>query len=494
MLSPSLKLPNPKPANLSLVASSRPHVVAAPSSAPVGQPRQTELLRGIGRDRLEKAHGTIKEITWRHSIYIDKTPREAGEVRQMFLRLAPLGMQVVAEQFHTLRRVHKLAWSLAHQEPGQPAISQTPFLELALDLIGRHYRNGMLTGLFDTLLKCWQSMAPGNRQKLAAFIAEKIKHYSGKRICVQNMSLHSHYYTCEDGAVALGERLCRTRGELPNVWQLLELPDHVKGYEYFSEAALAYLDLLLQEEIIDDGISDMIEFLGSHQKEDTIKKCLTRIVLTLESSWNFRLIDRVQVAALQLIGDPADESCWRPWTGAATDAISEFQGARQILKRWIAKRLVEYFYENFTQEDAKKRFWLSYTDHFSRVKIYCSRRIYDDMSRDEQMGPYVRSHFGMIRGAHGDEVALVLKVRSHVLIEAVTERSAFFACRAANPLSAGIDAGFIQLGDLHRLHDMEPLLQRQGENVIKHKQEGKITDGGLRSSFLTWWLRHHLGI
>jgi len=494
MLSPSLESNNAMPTGLPLVGSFRHLAAAAPPDVLTSQPRLVELLHGIGKDRLEKAHRTVREITRRHSIYLDKTPPEAGKIRHTFLRLAPMGMQAVAEQFNTLRRVHKLAWSLGYREAGQPAVIQTPFLELALDLIGQRFRDGMLLGLFDALLKCWQAMDVQKRQAMGAFIGERIKHYTGKRICLHNICLHAPYYTCQEGAAALGEMLCKTRGELSKVWQFLELPDHVKGYGYFSEAALAYLDLMLQEERLEETVPDLIKFLGSHRNDDTVKKCLTRIILALGEPWNLQHANQLQVAALQLIGDPADESCWRPWDGATREEVSDFQTGRQTLRRWISARLIDFFYENFTREDAKKRFWLNYTDHFAKVRVFCSSRIYDEMSRDEQMSAYARSYFGVIRGARGDEVALVLKIRSHFLIEAITEQPAFFACLEENRLLTGIEAGSIQLSDLNRLNAMEPFLHRQGENVIKHKQEGKITDGGVRSSFLPWWLRHHLGV
>lgn len=494
MLSPSPDLRTTKSRNLSLVVPSQPHAAPSPAGLPNEQPPQKEFLHGIGRHRLEKAHATIEDITWRYSVYFDKTPREARQVRQRFMLLAPRGMQVLAGYFNTLRRVHKLAWSLAYQDPGQPAIIQSPFLELALDLIGRHYRDGMLLGLFDALLKYWRTLDSNKRQTVAAFIADKIRHYWGSRICLRNISQHARFYTGEDGAVALAEMLSETQGALPEVWRLLELPDHAKGYEYFSEVAFAFLDLIVEEQRFDEGIPDIIAFLGSHQKEETIKRCLHRIVLVLENSGSSHLVKQLQVAALQLIGDPADMSYWRPWAEAASSDVADFEKVRLIVKRWIAERLVEYFYDTFMQEDAKKRFWLNYTDCLSGVRIYCSQKIYEEMSRDEQMGPYAPSHFGIIRGARGEEVALVLQVKDHLLIESVTERPAFFACQAVNRRLTGIDAGFIQLSDLHRLHEMEPLLHRQGDTVIKHKQEGKITDGGVRSSFLTWWIRHHLGI
>lgn len=471
-----------------------PRLKPVEADVPGGLSRQGDFLDEAGKRQLDDAGGTVEQITWRHSVYRDKTPSDVLQIRQLFMRLAPKGIDAVAECFNTMRRVHRLAWSVGYDGGYQPAIIHSPFLGVVLDLVRKHYCDGMLLGLFDALLRHWQTLALNNKEILAAFIDEKIKGYAERRICLRKINENIRYYTRRDGDVALGEMLHRTQTGLSKVWQFLGLPDHVTGYDYFSQVGFAYTDMVVREKRFNPGVPEIVSFLEIHQREDVIKKSLSKLILEIDRARDALLMEMLQASALRLIGDPADEARWYPWNEAADGEAAGFEKVRRLVGRGIIRRLIRYFFDSHLLDDTKKRFWLKYTDQILKMKIYCSEKVYERVAQDERMCSYMPTHFGSIRGAEGNEVALILKVKNHLLIESITERPAFFACQLPNARFPGIEAASIHLADLHRLHEMQPLLQRRGENVLKHKEEGKITDGGVRTSFLAWWLRHHLGV
>lgn len=441
-----------------------------------------------------EAQSIINEVVWRHSIYSRKKPLEVSELTSKFMHPAALGVATVREHFNTVREVHRLAWSLYKQRDNGANLFRLPHLGIALAIIDSCYHPGMLLGLFDNLLKNWLTLEHDDKRKLGDFIAVKAKNYSGKRICINNIKKHVRYYTCQDGSVALAESLFRTRLGLSNVWQYLQLPDHVKGYEYFSEVAISYTNLVLQDAECEEFLLDIIKFLNIHQRIDVSKKCLTMMILAMKRFKSSQSIEEVQAAALELIGNPSDRFAWQSWEGAAGKELSDFQGARKRIKELMIEWLIRYFFQRIADDEAKRKLWLKYAPHVSNVKIHCSENIYGRLNNNHYIRPYLQSYFHPIRGSRTDQILLVLTVKDYLLMESVADTNVFYACRKENPLFSHMNRDPLKPVDLKKLQEMKPLVERQGENVIKHKPEGKVLEGEVRASLLAWWIRHYLSI
>ena len=441
-----------------------------------------------------RAQSIINEIVWHHSIYSKKKPLEISELISRFINLPSLESGTAVEHFNTVRQVHRLAWSLDKPPDHHTSFSPLPHLDIALAIIDSCYHPGMLLGLFDTLLKHWMTLELADRQKLSNFIAGKVKDYSGKRICITNIKQHMRYYSCRDGSVALSETLFNMRLGLSSIWQYLQLPDHVKGYEYFSEGAISYTNLVLQQAECEKYLLDIIKFLNIHQRVDVSKKCLTMMILAMNRFRNSQSMEEIQTAALELIGNPSDRFSWQIWKGATGKELSDFQGARKRIKELIIEWLIRYFFQRIVDDEAKKKLWLKYAPHVSNVKIHCSENIYGRLNNNHYIRPYLQSYFHQIRGPRTDQTLLVLTVEDYLLIESVADTNAFYACRKENPLFSHMNRDPLKPADLKKLQEMKPLVERRGENVIKHKPEGKVLEGEVRASLLAWWMRHYLSI
>ncbi|MCK8602371.1 EH signature domain-containing protein [Desulfoferrobacter suflitae] len=458
-----------------------------------GSPGEKQLLYGTGRQLMRHAQRVIREVSWRHSIYSKQ--RACSQVNARFHQLAPAGMAAVSEHFKSIRQVHQLAWSLDAPSSGRSRNDHAvPFLDLALAIIEQRFHYGMLLGLFDLLLKRWVGLDRDSRQVLSDFIAKKASDYSARRICLDNIRRYAKYYTRRDGPAALSRDLWQSGFGLALVWEYLQLPDHVATYEYFSEVAIAYTRLIVQEGECEQGFPDIIQFLGMHQQIEVSKKCLTMMIPALDGCDAPTLDESVQAAALDLVGNPVDPSQWDIWSGATSAEADDFDRARRKVGKLIIAWLIQYFFEHINPDPAKASWWLKQIRHISAVTIFCSDQFYEKAKCNPRLSSYLRTHFIVLSGAQNKDSVLVLTVKNYFLIEAVVGESLFWACRLDNPAVSGGTPGQVKSIDLRRLLQMEPLLQRRGENVIKHRREGKLSRGELRESLLAWWMRHHLGV
>jgi hypothetical protein len=105
------------------------------------------------RECIEKATKLLTQIVTKNPGK-NSEPPDIDKVYRTFMALAPKGIEALNQEFNTRGKVRKLVYSLSYYE-GDPRLSIlcSEFLPLALQIIDKHWYNGMLKGLFHILLQ-----------------------------------------------------------------------------------------------------------------------------------------------------------------------------------------------------------------------------------------------------------------------------------------------------------------------------------------------------
>jgi hypothetical protein len=393
------------------------------------------------RRNLELAIKGLDEISKENNGFEVKTPPDVGAIYRTFMQLAPQGIETLRRDFNTSRKARKLVWSLHYSEDGLPSIISSEFLTFALQLIDDHWRYSMLPGIFDTLLQNWNHP---NAKLLRSFITKKITDYAQSRPSVLSIRKNERFYTNDNGATLLGAHLIGNRQKLLEVWQQLDLPDHMKGYTYFADVATAFTQTAMRTPQFTQHVLDIIEFLRLHNIRDTSKKCLCKIILKLQDSNNLELRDQVKSGALHLIGDPANDPDWMPWERANERGKEEIKEAQRILNEWLTQQFIDIFFEKSAEDKERKNFWMKYSKHISKFKIYGNSSLKSRLANDNRIKPFLDARFGLIQNAEGDRaLAMQIRDKGYVLVEFIGKnKGAFYAYKSSNPICPDISKYF----------------------------------------------------
>ncbi|HWP47708.1 MAG TPA: EH signature domain-containing protein [Candidatus Limnocylindrales bacterium] len=436
------------------------------------------------RESIEKVTEALADIAAKNQGN-KREPSDIGEIYQTFMALAPKGIEVLKQEFDTLYKVRKLVRSLAYpKENPKLSILSSAFLPLALQIINKYWRDGMLGGLFRTLLQNWSY--PGI-ERLRRFVGEKINRYSGNNQTLLVLKHKAPFYIEDQGTISLGLNLIQNQKKLSEVWQYLDLPDSMKGYEYFSTVGEAFTSLVMRKQQFEQYIPDILEFLKQHRTLDTSKKCLCKIILKLQNGDHSELRERIKVSTLELIGDPIRDDKWLPWAGANETDKSDLKKAQTILNQWLTQQFIVIFFEKLTMDEDRKAFWLHYSRHISNFKIYGHRQDRVQLSGDYRIKEeYLKTHFGFIKNAERSQRAFVMVVKDYVFVEFSECGGAFYAYRKTNPICPDILQDSLSIHALRHSKNRKPLTSIQNEGRLSHTAGWKCS--------LSRWLKTHLEI
>lgn len=450
-----------------------------------------EVVEGVTIHRLELARDHLKRIVQRHQSYRPRGGDKFKNIYRLFVDHAGQGQQALGEHFNSPAMARKLAWSLCQVEQGQPWLARTEHLPLALSTINAHARASALDGLFDALLQNWTQPSAANT--LRAYLGPRLRQYEGKRQVLLKAQENADYYLASSGAVRLGAGLVATGPALVRLSEHLSLPDHALKYEYFSEVAAAYAVTALRTPEYPRHIENLLEFLAVHEQSVAYKRCLAKIIIKLDNATDDGLRDRVQNMAFQRIGDPAHDHKWMAWDGATVQETEELKRAQKILGNWIARRFIIAFFDKIANLDQdRKEFWLRYTSHVTRFKVFSDHTTWYRLQSDKRLAPYIAGRFGDVNRT-GGQSALMMEIKDRTIVEFSSDGAACYIYRNTNPLCPKFNARYASVAEL-RSSAMELLMRFSRDTYYAVEPEGRFLHIGPWQRRLSWWLLKYLGV
>jgi hypothetical protein len=446
--------------------------------------RANDFIPLSTRKRVEAATQELKKIASRYEGTGVLKPPDPYVAYREFMACAPHGISAVRTKFSTTRMARRLAWALHLREGKQIAIIDSKDMDFALQVFDERWCTNMAAGLFDTLLQQWSHP---NADRLRVFLAQKVMRdgFNPKSKALRNIRTHARFFLEKEGPSNLSSDLLTRRINLTSACSDVELPEHMKRYDYFARVAEAYVHYACRNARFETIVPDVMEFLRQYGPGNLTKKCLSRIIIKLKSSSNIGLQEKVKDFALELIGDPANDAYWQPWPSADREEIRDLREAQQILNEWLTKQFIELFFNKIAMNPDRKNFWLRYIKYISRFKIYSQEWVYQSMARDLQIRKFLEGRFGHIDGVKEDQSALILFIHDYLFVEFCKTGNALYVYEPGSPKRPDIAKGRLSRKDLCR-HKLGDLLMK--------KSEGRFPHLPYWEDELSAWIQKNLGI
>lgn len=380
----------------------------------------------------QQTHDILDEITQKHGGAEHQPPNreDLRQIHRLFFTAIRTGR--LRTEFDTLKRTRQLAWALTYSEGKLPRIVDTSQLNDALQLIENRFRVSTLPGIFNALLKAWDSP---NAEMLRAFVKKHLTAYNGSRKFVQKLKANKEWYCEENSATQLALNLVRSKVKLSDVWSVLELRDHTHSYPYFGAVAEAYV--ALNQPADREGVADVIEFVAKHNSDKTSRTVLSKLIEGFGYDVSEHLRQPVQSYVLREWGDPRIAGGDVRWRNVADEV-------KQIFTRWITKEDLRFFFDVVAKacDDRKfayrKAFWLAYLEHISFCLPVLHRNAEYLVRNDPQALQYYKERrTATLIGSRSNKHAFIIQMGNFTFVEFSTVGACYIYNNSSIPFNLG---------------------------------------------------------
>jgi hypothetical protein len=364
-------------------------------------------------------------------------------------------------------------------------------LHTALDAIENQWRWRSFFGVFDTLLRTWDH--DKTRGILQEFLSRKLHRYEGSRPRLLNIEEHRKAFFRSDGPTQIATSLLQADRSVTEAWDMLQLPEHTRGYPYAAALASAYTTNAMRAPSYRSHIRPVLRFLNRHDRKATYKRCLSNIILRLARDERVDERENVLQVAFRKVGDPAHAPEWQPWSGATDREEEDLESARETLNNWIAQRFITAFFNKVAMDEDRRSFWLRYAPHVTRFKVYGDGSTEYKLRQDDRISQYVDQRFDKIQGSMS---AMLLQIKDRVIVEFGKTGGACYIHRKDTPECPSLNQRYSHISNLRIGTSFPLLMRRSGERYYDVKDQGRFIhnppDGWQRQ--LDWWMRRKLDI
>lgn len=441
---------------------------------------------------INKAQESLKKTADKFPVVNLKTPPDVAEIYRLFMKSANEGKSAIEKNFSSLRNVRKLAWSLSYKEGTEQSIIDSNFCPEALRIIDNNFRPSMMRAIFFALMKNWIS---SHTHLLKNFIASELKKNNGQSKYLAAVKSKVQYYLDPAGIINLCQKIIADNKKPDEVFEYLEVPKSMIGFEYFSEFAETYTKLLTRQTDFLEKIDDIFSFLKDHNLKDTYKKCLEKVVLKVDSISNSDSI-RMKILnfCFQHIGDPSSELYWRPWKNANEQDKENLNKARKVLNQWLANKFIYLFFGQIVIDPDRKEFWNRYIDYVTNFKIYMDNTKLSRFKYNNQdIEPVILDcRLGKLVGG-GNNSSFVLEIKNYNFVEFSHAGGACYIYKAGSELKPDLSSKTITLSRLKHPDNIQIAVGTNGQYYYFH-EEGRVVHRGAWQTRFKAWMERYLDI
>jgi hypothetical protein len=438
------------------------------------------------RNRMERATRELGRLG--RSAEAVEAPSEDGirAAHTRFRSLSSGGLAELRRAFSTRRQVSNLVWALCYRPPDGPPITESrKQLTRALAVIDERFRPGHLPGLFVAVLQTWGHDS-SNPDRLRTILAKRLAGYSGRRQLLTQLKRRADLFTGADGPAKLAARMDAEGIPLSDVCEHVGIAPDMITYRYFGSVAVAYAALVSRQRNIAERVGQIMEFLARHRELDVAKQVFATLVPPLRGTAPAPVREALRHSSLSLIGDPGHEFRWGPWSGASGRERRDLSLARECLNEWVSQHLLQEFFRHIAINRERAAFWLKYTEHMPNVKIYADSWSRRRLLASERLAPYADTRIGRLIGG-GQQSALLIETRDHILVEFSLPGAAFYAYSRENPRCPDATAGQHHISKLR-----QPSVLGRQITATHMPPQGRVFHHARWQSTLAAWLSRYV--
>lgn len=399
----------------------------------------------------------------------------------------------------TRRELRTLTYGLSYSDMNNPSIfSDSNELKKLFQCLEVSWKDYLINGLLDCLLRNWESPSAKSLNHLRDFISRKVRGYRGSRRLYLDLQQNIRLFEKENGPLILGTELATHGIALSDALKYCSLPDDWIKYTYFSSMMVAYIE---KRKKLQDYYHDLEKTLANHNNSITNRRVIPKLIMQCNESVNAEFQSEVKALAIKTIGDPGKYSNWTAFEHATEDEVASLAKAKTILNEWITREFITVFFEKCIHDSRRKNFWLKYASKVSSFKVFGPSWIKSSLKADERVSSFVDSRYS-VTYSNKSVAAFMLVIGEYKLIEFSDPGFAFYAYKNSNPYAPQIDKRYNSVEEL-RDGSLSRLIYRSHDDITDQNAEGSLPhqDGTYRyggvlrwETIFEWWIKDYVKI
>lgn len=283
--------------------------------------------------------------------------------------------------------------------------------DYALTLLARNWRSLYFNGLIFYLLNGWVTINLKYREKVSAFVCQKLSDYHDNNKKYIEFKNHANLF--ETGGPTRLAALIKARCE-----DIKNAPVHL-GFKP-SSITLSYYSDVIVNYFRDYNIDNMFVFedlLNYHDLDRTKKLVLANLVEKLDKEGSDMEQAQAGKLSARILGDITRPSTWAPFVGATEDECKKLTNAMRLVNSWYARKVVDVFFDRCVQDPLRKSFWMLYIPYLKDFRIVGSLAIKGLVESDSRLQGLVEKYFVQTKSLKAQTSALVFKIKNKILVE-----------------------------------------------------------------------------
>ena len=385
------------------------------------------------------------------------------------------------------RDARLLVWALDyHVERDEAPIVFTDDIKPALKVISDRWRDSFIISLWHTLLKNWDTFLVHKKERkiFIEFLVKKCKEYKGSRKDILNFSSNLSLIVDRDSPSKYAKQLIDNNIHINKAHELINQKVNILFYEYFSNVVLKYVSHLNHNNIEDETLNEIYDFLEYQNSFKTKLLVCSRII----NSTKFSLYKNdIKTHTIDLIGDPIRTDLWTH-NNLTIEQEDSVERARMKLNAMLNQEFIKVFFEKLVQDKRRKKYWLKFIDKIEDIKFIGNRSNYRYLKNIENISKFVDSRY-KTTGGNQSTCALVIYSQNFVFVE-FTDTGALYIYKQNN-FKVNLNA-VSSMSDLKTWPTSLMACRNSDHGYIMLSEEGRIIhQGDWEIRFDAWMKKYY---
>lgn len=288
--------------------------------------------------------------------------------------------------------------------------SEEIVLDFAIRLLKFNWRSSYANGLTYTILSHWHSMGSGARSRCYDLLSIKLTSYDGKSKRLLFLQDHLNLLS-ENGTIRFSKLIEVKSIPIISSPVVLGFQPSAINLEYFSDVLISYYSGVKSLEF-----TEIDDILKVHTYPRTKKLIAVNMVEYADKLHDEGIQNRVSQYLNNMLGSITLPSTWAPYPNATVSEIERLEHACELVKIWLAQKVIEVFFE-YISEPERKKYWLKWSTAVKDFKIVGSYAFRYRLAHDHRVKDVYQSFFIPLDSGKDTTAALVLYIKDRVFVE-----------------------------------------------------------------------------
>ena len=278
-------------------------------------------------------------------------------------------------------------------------------------ILSRNWRDTFFNGVTYCLLSSWNSFTSKQRARIRTLLEIKLHEYSGhnKRYLLLKENFD---FLQDEGPLRMATLLCKRDEVLDSAPALLGYRPSTVSWSYYSDVIINYIKM---KDITD--LTAIEDLLGKNSLGRTKKLA---VVYLVEKAENAGMVfqDAVSKFTNRIIGDISINATWSPFLGATDEEKASLDKAKEIMRKWFARKIIEVFFSVCVQDYARRRYWTKYVDYIKDFKLVGSDLVRRKLENNNTIAEYsLKNVFIPLDSRRLQTAALIMYIKDWIMVE-----------------------------------------------------------------------------